>query len=127
MQPGHREQCLQLEARRFGLKIVLDRYSAAATGQRRYFLRPIWDARRAVKVLPGGRYELVMVTLSRRRLASLLPLDDIERLLRRWSEPNACAPARLPWHLAREAGVALSLVAVAGSLNKAQRRLHQCG
>jgi hypothetical protein len=98
---------LQTIAQRFGLKIVLDRYSAAATGQKEYFLRPIRDARRAVRVLPCGSYELVYIAEGRRRAASLLPLDDLEQLLIRWTEPKPCAPARLPW----QAGVAARLTA----------------
>ena len=101
------EHRLQTIAQRFGLKIVLDRYSAAATGQKEYFLRPIWDARRAVRVLPSGSYELVYIAEGRRRAASLLPLDDLEQLLIRWSELNPCAPARLPW----QAGVAARVTA----------------
>ena len=93
------EHRLQTVAQRFGLKIVLDRYSASATGRKEYFLRPIWDARRAVRVLPSGSYELVYITEGRRRAASLLPLDDLEQLLIRWSELKSCAPARLPWQV----------------------------
>jgi hypothetical protein len=103
MPPATKERELQAAARRCGLKLVLDRYSAAATGYDRYFLRPIWDARRAVRVLPDGGSELVMIWADgRRRSASLLPLDEVETLLSRWSEPKSCAPARLPW----QAGVA---------------------
>jgi hypothetical protein len=40
------ERRLQGAARRLGLKMVLDRYSACATGHRRYFVRPIWDEAR---------------------------------------------------------------------------------
>src|SRR6478736_6035176 len=43
MPPATKECELQAAARRCGLKLVLDRYSAAATGYDRYFLRPIWD------------------------------------------------------------------------------------
>jgi hypothetical protein len=83
-----RESQLQATARRCGLKIVLHRYSAAAPGQKRYFLRPIWDAKRAVRLLSGGEHELVALTVGRRRAASLLTLDGVEHVL---------APARLPW------------------------------
>ena len=99
-----REHRLQSAARRRGLKLVLDRYSACATGRDRYFLRPIWDARRAVRALPGG-CKLVKISEGRRVAASLLPLEEVERLLGQWSEPKPFAPARLPW----QAGVVASL------------------
>jgi hypothetical protein len=76
--------------------MVLDRYSAYATGRKRYFLRPIWDARRAVRVLPGGACELVWITVGRRMAASLLLIDEVEDLISRWGEPKTGAPARLP-------------------------------
>ena len=91
------EHRLQAAARRLGLKVVLDRYSACATGRKRYFLRPIWDARRAVRALPAGGCELVMITVGRRTAASLLLLDEVEDLLTRWSDTRPCAPARLLW------------------------------
>jgi hypothetical protein len=89
--------------------MVLDRYSAYATGRNRYFLRPIWDARRAVRALPGGGCALVRITDGRRNAATLMPLDDVELLLSRWSEPKPYAPARLPWQagvVAASAGMA---------------------
>ena len=98
------EHRLQAAARRLGLKMVLDRYRARATGQDRYFLRPIWDARRAVRALPGGGCELVTISSGRRKAASLMPLDEVEQLLIHWSEPRPLAPARLPW----QAGVVAS-------------------
>ena len=107
MRTTPKEHRLQTIAQRFGLKIVLDRYSASATGRKEYFLRPIWDARRAVRVLPSGSYELVYIADGRRRAASLLPFDDLEQLLIRWNEPKPCAPARLPW----QAGVAARMTA----------------
>ena len=70
---------------------------AKATGNQRYFLRPIWDARHAVRALPDGGCELVTISAGRRKAASLMPLDDVERLLSHWSEPKPFAPARLPW------------------------------
>jgi hypothetical protein len=97
MLPEVRERQLQVIARRCGLKIVLDRYSTVATGQRSYFLRPIWDARRAVRLLPGGEHELVTITVGRRQAASLLTLDGVEHVLKSWNEPEPFAPARLPW------------------------------
>ena len=92
-----REHRLQSAARRCGLKVVLDRYSARETGCNRYFLRPIWDAKQAVRVLPSGGCKLVKICASRRRQATLMLLDDLEKLLSRWSEPKPFAPARLPW------------------------------
>ena len=77
--------------------MVLDRYSAYATGRNRYFLRPIWDARHAVRALPGGGCKLVMITVGRRAAASLLLIDEVEDLLSRWSDTRPCAPARLLW------------------------------
>ena len=108
MPPETKERHLQAAAHRFGLKIVLDRYSAAATGRRRYFLRPIWDARQAVRALPGGGCELVWITEGRRKAASLLLLHEVEQLLSRWVEPKSCAPARLPW----QAGVVADAFAI---------------
>jgi len=103
MPPATKECELQAAARRCGLKLVWDRYSSKATGPNQYFLRPIWDASRAVRVLPDGGSELVMISAhGRRRSASLLPLDEVETLLSRWSGPKSCAPARFPW----QAGVA---------------------
>jgi hypothetical protein len=101
-----REDRLQSVARRCGLKLVLDRYSARETGDQRYFLRPIWDARQAVLALPGGGCELVKIYSGRRRAASLMPLDDVERLLGQWSEPKPFAPARLPWQVGVVAALA---------------------
>lgn len=92
------EQRLQAAARLLGLKLVLDRYRAASTGRDRYFLRPIWDARRAVQVRPAGGYKLVRITeKGRRTAASLLPLDEIESILANWDEPRTNPPAQLPW------------------------------
>jgi hypothetical protein len=108
MTPGQKERRLQADAQRFGLKMVLDRYSAAATGRKCYFLRPIWDAGRAVRVLPGGAYELVKTwSNGRRRSASLLTIDEVARLLSRWNEPMACAPARFPWQAGASIGWAI--------------------
>ena len=99
-----RQDHLQSVARSRGLKLVLDRYSARATGQDRYFLRPIWDARHAVRTLSSGHCKLVNISGGRRQAASLMQLDEIEQLLDRWSEPKPFAPARLPW----QAGVVAS-------------------
>jgi hypothetical protein len=92
-----REDRLQSAARRRGLKLVLDRYSAKATGHDRYFLRPIWDARHAVRALPDGCCKLVNISGGRRQAASLMLLDEIEQILDGWSEAKPFAPARLPW------------------------------
>ena len=111
MPPETKERHLQAAAHRFGLKIVLDRYSAAATGRKCYFLRPIWDARQAIRALPDGGYELVKILANgRRRSASLLLLHEVEQLLSRWVEPKSCAPARLPWQagVVADAGQATS-------------------
>ena len=84
-----RELRLQVSAQRAGLKIVLDRYSWAATGKKQYLLRPIWDARRALRVLPDGGTELVTIPAGGRRLeASRLPLDAIERVVHSWTIPK---------------------------------------
>ena len=93
------EERLQLAARRRGLKMVLDRYAAAATGQQRYFLRPIWDATQAVRVLPNGNCELAKFPRGRRAAANLLLLDEVAEVLTRWTERKSCAPARLPWQM----------------------------
>jgi len=103
MRARSREDRLQTTARRCGLKLVLDRYGACATGRDRYFLRPIWDARRAVRALPGGGCELVRITDGRRKAASLLLISDVENVLARWSDTRPCAPARLLWQAGVEA------------------------
>jgi len=87
MAPSPRERQVQAAARRFGLKLILDRYSAAQTGRERYYLRPIGDAKYAVRVLPSGDFDLVMVARKRRHVASTLRLDDVELVLSRWNEP----------------------------------------
>jgi hypothetical protein len=102
------ERELQTAARRFGLKVVLDRFSSREAGTDRYILRPIWDARRAVRVMLDGGCELVPIHCSRRRKATTLTLVGIEALLSRWTEPKACAPARLPW----QTGVVAQNIAV---------------
>ena len=50
---------------------------------------------------------LVPIHCSRRRKATTLTLGGIEGLLSRWTEPKACAPARLPW----QAGVVAQNIA----------------
>jgi hypothetical protein len=70
MKPTVQEERLQVAARHCGLKLVLDRYKTAATGTKRYFLRPIWDARRALLVLPDGGRMLVRIAEGRRSAAS---------------------------------------------------------
>jgi hypothetical protein len=81
-----RKRQVQAAARRHGLKLIVDRYSIRQTGHERYYVRPIWDARHAVRVLPGGGHDLVLVTRKRRHVASPLPLDDVELLLNRWCD-----------------------------------------
>jgi hypothetical protein len=92
------EHRLQAAARRLGLKMVMDRYSVCATGRNRYFLRPIWDARRAVRALPGGGRKLVRITEGRRDAASLLLIEEVEDLLTRWSDTRPFTHAGLVWH-----------------------------
>jgi hypothetical protein len=84
-----RERQVQAAARRIGLKLIrlkaiVDRYHADETGRKRYYLRPIWDARHVVRVLPSGGYELATSTRGRRGVATALALDDMELLLSRW-------------------------------------------
>ena len=54
-----------------------------------YYLRPIWDARHVVRVLPSGGYEMAMGRRGRRHVATPLSLDDIELLIGGWSTPSA--------------------------------------
>jgi hypothetical protein len=90
MPPNLRERQVQAAARRIGLKLiglkpVLDRRDL--TGRKRYYyLRPIWDARHVVRVLPNGGYEMAMSARGRRHVAAPLSLDDIELLIGGWSE-----------------------------------------
>ena len=91
-----RERHLQLAARRHGLKLIRDRYSAR-TGRKRYFLRPAWDVRQTVRAVPGGGCTLAKLSAGRRIADSPLSLDEIEILLDGWREPMPNAPARLPW------------------------------
>jgi hypothetical protein len=91
------EELAQAAARRRGLKLVWDRHSSKAIGRNQHILRPIWDASRAVRVLPDGSFTLVVITVGRRNAASMLSLDAAERLLSLWNERKPFAPARLPW------------------------------
>ena len=86
-----RERQVQAAARRIGLKLIglkpiVDGYDADQA-DRRYYLRPIWDARHVVRVLPSGGYEMAMSTRGRRHVATPLSLDDIELLIGGWSAP----------------------------------------
>jgi hypothetical protein len=74
-----RERQVHAAARRIGLKLIVDRYKADQTGRERYYLRPIWDARRVVRERPSGGYELSR--RGRRRVAISLSFDDIELLI----------------------------------------------
>ena len=91
MPPNLRERQVQAAARRIGLKLIGlkpigDRRDL--TGRKRYYyLRPIWDARHVVRLLPSGGYDLATSTRGRRHVAAPLSLDDIELLIGGWSEP----------------------------------------
>ena len=87
---------MQAAACRNGLKLVVDRYGTAPKRRERYYLRPIWDARHVVRVLPNG-YELAMITGRKRYVASPLRLDDVELLLTRWFEPAEAARGLDQW------------------------------
>ena len=80
-----RERQVHAAARRIGLKLIVDRHKADQTGRERYYAR---YARRIVRVLPTGGYEMAMSTRGRRRVATPLSLDDIEVLIGGWSEPG---------------------------------------
>ena len=86
-----RERQVQAAARRIGLKLIglkpiVDRRDL--TGRKRYYyLRPIWDARHVVRLLPNGGYEMAMSTRGRKHVTTPLSLDDIELLIGGWSEP----------------------------------------
>jgi hypothetical protein len=87
-----RERQVQAAARRIGLKLIglkpiVDRSNADQTGRKGYYLRPIWDTRHVVRVLPSGGYELATSTRGRRHVATPLSLDDIELLIGGGSEP----------------------------------------
>jgi hypothetical protein len=82
----HRERQVQAAACRNGLKLIADRYGNAHKGRERYYLRPIWDARHVVRVLPDGGYELAAITGRKRYVVTPLPLDAVELLLSRWSK-----------------------------------------
>jgi hypothetical protein len=91
------EQRLQAAARRLGLRLAMDRCAWAATDQTRYYLRPYWDARCAVRVRPDGNFDLAHFWANgRRRTATQFSLEEVETFLARWSRSSACAPARLP-------------------------------
>ena len=98
-----REQRLQSAARRRGLKLICDRYSARRTGRKRYFLRPVWDVRQTVRAVSGGGCELVKLSKGRRIAASLMSLDEIERLLNGQREPMPSSQERLSWQAGVEA------------------------
>ena len=87
-----RERQVQAAARRIGLKLIGlkpigDGYNADHGDHKRYYLRPIWDARYVVRVLPSGGHEMAMSTRGRRHVATPLSLDDIELLIGGWSAP----------------------------------------
>jgi hypothetical protein len=89
-----RERQVQAAARRIGLKLIglkpiVDGYNADQGGRKRYYVRPIWDARHVVRVLPSGGYEMAMSRRGRRHVATPLSLDDIELLIGGWSTPSA--------------------------------------
>ena len=92
-----REHDLQTAARRCGLKIVLWRRGVAAPDGARFLLRPIWDARRAVRVGPDGGHELVRVSGPNKHAATLFTADALPNMLANWSCPRPFAPAQLPW------------------------------
>jgi hypothetical protein len=94
------EQRLQAAAQRLGLRLAMDRYAWAATGQTKYYLRPYGDARCAVRVRPDGTFELAHFWANgRRRAATQFSLEEVEAFLARWDRTSACAPARLPWQV----------------------------
>jgi hypothetical protein len=74
-------QKLQAAARRRGLKLTLDRYHTREAGSDQYILRPIWDARRAVRLLPDGSCELIRIWDRENRTTAMLPLDMVTQLL----------------------------------------------
>jgi hypothetical protein len=92
-----REHHLQRAARRCGLKIVLWRRGAVAPGGARFLLRPIWDARRAVRIGPDGRHDLVHVAGSGKRAPTLFTADALDDVLATWGGQQPFAPAQLPW------------------------------
>jgi hypothetical protein len=94
-----RERQVHAAARRIGLKLIVDHCKADQTGRERYYLRPIGDTRRVVRVLPSGGYEMAMSTRGRRRVATPLSLDDIELLIGGCSEPAGAD--RSQWNLGR--------------------------
>jgi hypothetical protein len=91
-----RELRLQTAARRRGLKLISDSYSAR-TGRKRYFLRPTWDARQTVLGVADGGCALAQLSAGRRIADSLMSLDEIEELLKSLRGLMGNAPARLPW------------------------------
>ena len=82
--PDPEERRMQELARQCGLKLIRDRQSHIARTDRRYFLRPLWNARRAVQTRPDGSCELVKIYAGRTPV--LGSLQDIEQLLVRWGE-----------------------------------------
>jgi hypothetical protein len=84
-----RERQVQAAARRIGLKLIGLKpiVDADQADRKRYYLRPIWDARHVVRVLPNGGYEMAMSTRGRKHVTTPLSLDDIELLIGGWSEP----------------------------------------
>src|SRR5689334_12143981 len=74
------EKRLQMAAQRMGLRVIADRHAGRATGK--YLLRPDWDARRVLQILPDGRYCLTPFwELGRRDIGSRMSFDEVERFL----------------------------------------------
>ena len=76
-----RERQVHAAARRIGLKLIVDLCKADQAGRERYYLRPIEDARRVVRMLLSACYEMATSRCGRRCVATPLSLDDIELLI----------------------------------------------
>ena len=93
-----REDRARLAAARCGLKLIRNRYSATSRGERKYCLRPVWDASQIVAPAPGGGFCLVSTNFRgwiRWKAAIWLSLATVERVLRDW-RPETTPRARKP-------------------------------
>lgn len=78
------ERRVSLIAAHRGMKLIKSR---RGTHTRRYCLRGLDDASRAVGKLPDGTYGLIKAITKRHRIGSWLLITEIEHVLAKWDKP----------------------------------------